>query len=916
MSSAATMQSVPAIPPRPARGQEKENGSTVPAIPPRPNRRFNRSVSPNPDRFAPSPLNESPFPPKGTGAARHSQTHLGEELERPMSVEMPSVGEEGREYAAAIEELGSPEASRRSSTSPEQTRTVGEDIKLHAPKPTMPAQSAKQRVAAVTRTDSDKAATFGLGRPSYEEQAYSGRSLKKKASTTSQLSHQSELFTEDENGIPEIGQRVPMLANAGDVQAPSPAPAPRAMSTDGTKPARHHSRRTSSRNGFNDLPSDVYGLHGHGVASNDKLEKAYYEKHPDVLQKERYNHLHDRAHDYSMSSEDLNKIVRDTASRGAGFGTSTDYVGTPSEQIGYRATDEYTSRISSPQPPSTAPKYDANLASAAKDETADNANNDNVIHVDEPDRRKGFAQFGNEKSAEGEGAEEIHTHPILAPDEVAKDPSPYQLQPAVEPPSERHGSAYEMEGPKSRPTSRPASIYSPPLPEIHSTPLEDVEEYEPLFPEDEKSGKKPKTQAEKLKEHRQRFPSRDIWEDAPNSVHSTAEVSTPELLEAQKQQASALDVPLRDGETPAQAFARRQEELAEKEAVTPDSFLYRQQKPPSWVGNQPHLIKEIHSRPGIATHRFPSRDVWEDSPDSLQYTATVSTPENIETRDDDDVEKSVADQTQKPALPSRPKRQGSGDDSTSKPTIPDRPKPQLPIRPSKPATESKGPEQTVKPKPAVPARPAGGKIAALQAGFMSDLNKRLQLGPQAPKKEDPATQEPTEEKEKAPLSDARKGRARGPQRRAPTKAASQSNQESGPPPVSNNQPTLSFSITRTLWSIDEEGTMTVDGLEPEASPETETKPGKATSEEPKEAQQQAPTEQDKQDEPEAKTENELAGSKASETESESKTTETKEETKTLATNTAGESILEETIAKEPSGDQVQKVDEVKDEVIE
>ncbi|KAI1650847.1 altered inheritance of mitochondria protein 21 [Daldinia loculata] len=919
--SAATMQSVPAIPPRPARAQEKENGSTVPAIPPRPSRRFNRSVSPNPDRFAPSPLNEIPFPPKGTGAARHSHTHLGEELERPMSVEMPNVGEEGREYAAAIEGLGSLEASRRSSASPEQTRTVGADIKLYAPKPTMPAQSAKQRVAAVTRTDSDKAAAFGIGRPSYDEQAYSGRSLKKKASTTSQLSHQSELFTEDENGIPEIGQRVPMLANAGDVQAPSPTPAPRAASTDGTRPAtRHHTRKTSSR-GFNELPSDVYGLHGHGVASTDKLEKAYYEKHPDVLHKERYNHLHDRVHDYSMSSEDLNKIVRDTASRGAGFGTSTDYVGTPSEQVGYRAADEYTSRISSPQPPSTAPKHDTNLASALKDETADNAGNNNVIHVDEPDRRKGFVKFGDEKSAEGEDAEEIRTHPILAPDEVAKDPSPYQLQPAVEPPSERHGSAYEMEGPKSRPTSRPTSVYSPPPPEIHSTPLEDVEEYEPLFPEDEKSGKKPKTQAEKLKEHHQRFPSRDIWEDAPNSVHSTAEVSTPELLEARKRRASVLDVPLRDGETPAQAFARRQEELAEKEAVTPDSFLYRQQKPPSWVGNQPHLNKETHSQPSMPTNRFPSRDVWEDTPDSLQYTATVSTPENTEeTRDDDDVEKPAANQTpQKPTLPSRPKRQESGDDSTSKPTLPDRPKPQLPVRPSKPAAESKGPEPTVKPKPAVPARPAGGKIAALQAGFMSDLNKRLQLGPQAPKKEDSTTQEFTEEKEKAPLSDARKGRARGPQRRAPTKAASPSGQESGPPPVSNGQPTLSFSITRTLWSIDEEGIVTVDGLVPAASSETETKPDEATSEEPKEARRQAPSEQDKQDEPEAKTENEPVDLKPSETESESKTTETTEtteETKTLATNTAGESILEETIAKEPSGDQVQKVEEAKDEVTE
>ncbi|KAI2469652.1 altered inheritance of mitochondria protein 21 [Annulohypoxylon bovei var. microspora] len=922
--SAATVQSNPGVPPRPSRSQEKDNGSSVPAIPPRPVRRLNRSLSPNPARFAPSPLNESPFGPKSPGAARHSQTHLGEELERSTSVEMPNVGEEGREYAFAVEGLSTtPSQSRRSSTSPEQTRTVGEDIKLYAPKPTMPAENAKQRVAQVTRTDSERAATFGIGRSSFEDQAYSGRSLKKKGSTTSQLSHQSEPFTEDEHGIPEIGQRVPMLIYAGDVQAPSPAPAPRAASVDGTKPVRHHARKTSSRGGFGDLPSDVYGLRGHGVASTDKLEKAYYEKHPDALHKERYNHLHDRVNDYSMSSENLNKIVRDTASRGAGFGTSAEHVGTPSEQVGYRAADEYTSRIS--RPPSTTPNHDANLTSKSyfpgHEATPDDAdtNNDEVIHVDEPVRRKGYVKFGEEKYTEGEGAEDEPEYPILAADEVAKDPSPYQKQPAVEPPSERQGES------KSRPTSRPTSVYSPPPPELHSTPLDDVEEYEPLFPEDEKSGKKPTTHAEKVKEHRQRFPSQDIWEDAPNSVHSTAEVSTPELLEArQKEQAPILDVPTRDGETPAQAFARRQEELAEKEAVTPDSFLYRQQKPPSWVGNQSHLAKEISTRPNL-TQRFPSRDVWEDTPDSLQFTATVSTPETPDEPQADEEVKPTAEQTfQKPSLPVRPKKQGSGDDS--KPSIPDRPKPQIPVRSSKPVVESKGPEPGVKTKPAVPARPAGGKIAALQAGFMSDLNKRLRLGPQAPKKEDSVEQNPVEEKEKAPLADARKSRARGPQRRAPTKAAGSSGAESGPPPVTNGKPTLSFSMTRTLFSIDEEGTMIVDGLGPAVSSEAETTLGEIASEEPNEGQPPVSSDEDKS---EAKAANELEETsmvRSEETPADSKPTETEtktesepqavEETKTLATNMAGESILEETIEKQPSGDQVQKVEEAKDEVTE
>jgi hypothetical protein len=76
----------------------------------------------------------------------------------------------------------------------------------------------------------------------------------------------------------------------------------------------------------------------------------------------------------------------------------------------------------------------------------------------------------------------------------------------------------------------------------------------------------------------------------------------------------------------------------------------------------------------------------------------------------------------------------------------------------------------------------GSKIAALQAGFMSDLNKRLKLGPQAPpssKSQQEGSPEAGDEegqataapKEKVPLSDARKGRARGPQRRAPAAAA-------------------------------------------------------------------------------------------------------------------------------------------------
>lgn len=283
-------------------------------IPPRPtNRRFQRSISPNPDRFAPSPLNEPSFlaSPKKSQPATNNTHESDQDKHRSTSVELPSLGEEGQEYAALAEEINS---SKEGSTTPEHTRTVAEDLKLHAPKPSLPASSAKQRVMAVTRTDSERAASFGIGigRASSTEDSTPGipsnRSLKKKASTASQLSGTDREF-DDEHGIPAIGLQVPMYKNAGDVQAPTPA-------LEAAK-GRNHSRKSSAHG---NLPPGSYGLHGHGVIPQDKLEKAYYEKHPDLLQKEHLPHHYDRPNDFSMSREDLNKIVRETASRGSGLG--------------------------------------------------------------------------------------------------------------------------------------------------------------------------------------------------------------------------------------------------------------------------------------------------------------------------------------------------------------------------------------------------------------------------------------------------------------------------------------------------------------------------------------------------------------------------------------------------------------------
>ena len=280
-------------------------------VPPRPlKNRIDRSMSPNPNRFAPSPLNEGPIQPKSSHPLRNG--HNGEDIKRSTSVDLPSLGQEGMEYANIADNTSSSDQS----SAPEQTRTVGQDLKLHAPKPSLPPANAKARIMAVTRTDSDRAAAFGIGRPSSIDESThvlpSNRSLKKKASTTSQLS----VDFEDENGIPEIGQQVPMLKYAGDVQAPSPAPGA------GPEKVKHHSRRTSARG---NLPPGSYGLHGHGVFAPDKLEKAYYDKHPEALKKEHAPYQYDRSNDFSMSSENLNKIVRETASRGSGLGRHCSY---------------------------------------------------------------------------------------------------------------------------------------------------------------------------------------------------------------------------------------------------------------------------------------------------------------------------------------------------------------------------------------------------------------------------------------------------------------------------------------------------------------------------------------------------------------------------------------------------------------
>ncbi|KAF5027545.1 hypothetical protein F66182_362 [Fusarium sp. NRRL 66182] len=964
--TAAAMQQPPAIPPRPAKTQDKdESAGGPPRVPPRPlTKRNDRSISPNPSRFAPSPFNEG-IPQKSPISHRFSASDVElDPTNRSTSVPMPSIGQEGAEYSAVAHEI-TPEqvqvAEQPRAASPEQTRTVAEDLKLHAPRPSLPAQSAKQRVQAVTRTDSDKAAQFGIGRPA------SSQSLKKPSSTSVSVS-EGRQEGEDEHGIPEIGQRVPMNPHLGDVQAPSPGPGSEEFK-------KHHHRKHSSRGG----PPGSYGLHGHGVAPQDKLDKEYYEKHPEALKREHQTPLHDRQNDYAMSKDDLNKLVRDTRARGSGLGTS-GYQSTPTDEVGFQASEEYTSRLS-PRPTSTG--ADKVQPLSFKSEIT-GPEGQNLVHVDDP-KHPEYRSYGDEDAAVDDEDHEYNA-PILASDEVKNDDHPYSQQPAVHPPPERRGSAGEVEEPTSRPASRtnrpksrPTSIYkNNDSQEFAPTSLDDVEEYEPLFPEENKKETEKPVQSNKARHH---FPSKDIWEDAPESVHYTVEVSTPDQADQTEQprrRSSGADRP----KTPAHFFAQKQEELAEQEANGHvDVQLPKNPEKQIWYDpNESESFLNTNKRPS-GSQRFPSRDIWEDAPESHLYEATVSESPQPELNEEPKEEPKEASKSEissrpvtkvsedRPSIPERPKpKHTTSEEGKSRPPVSDKPKPQIPPRPTK---TSSGDSVESKQKPPVPSRPAGSKIAALQAGFMSDLNKRLKLGPSAPKKEEESKpqEDLTQEKEKAPLSDARKGRARGPQRRAPAKSPA-APAPAAQPPV----PSLTFSVPQTLWSIDAEGSLSVSGESPRVSepekslekPEliverTEPKgeqelPGETSAASAASATPAAPQETLPQSEPNLEPKPELRSEPESESvpvhrepepaagklpqevepelptqqpavepapepvqeETEVPVQETKQEEakveKSLVTNMAGESILETTVDKKEGGDTVEPVgvsDEVK-----
>lgn len=348
-----------------------------------------------------------------------------------------------------------------------------------------------------------------------------------------------------------------------------------------------------------------------------------------------------------------------------------------------------------------------------------------------------------------------------------------------------------------------------------STALDQVQEYEPLFPEGEDESK-PNTVIQRLKmrEQMKRFPSQDIWEDTPGSLQLHATVDTPEP------QGTQAPPPTRDAatpfETPAQEAARKGEPTEEEKG----KLLSREERLVKSTF-KPHLQEEMH-RPGMK-QRFPSRDIWEDSPDSAELTTEVGRSPPTDAGHEAGA---IVHTIGRPSEGHTPvqSRHGatagvaamalpndlelsSSNGSADSPKVPARPAEkshQVPALPSADATDrgsdterlskvvsgsSVGSNDSNRSKPAVPPRPVGSKIAALQSGFMADLNSRLRIGPTAPKA--------AKEEEEQVLTDARKGRAKGPTKRRPANAPA--------------APQWCISTPVTIWQTNRSGAVELHG---------------------------------------------------------------------------------------------------------
>nr|POE78606.1 hypothetical protein CFP56_62857 [Quercus suber] len=351
--------STPVVPARPARTQQN-GASTAPPDQPRIPARPVRKTDPSPDRenFTRSPLNDLPGVNGGIGRPPSRPSNLGVEApRRPPSISLLSdAGQEGSEYDSydqlPSEAHGVGRTTTTESSASEQTRNVSADVPLHAPKASFAQSTAKSRIASVTRTDSTQAAAAGIGKARPDDDTHMGppdphhrtasrddhirrppstdaHPLRARASFNRSSSSLPSGGTprppsihsvDHHDGIPTHGMYVPLLADRGDVQAPSPGPTaqtPHAPGigffADGT--GRNHHRKRSSRHEFG--PPDSYGLHGHGLTSQDQFEREWVQKHPEEAAKQGYATFTPRPAS-ALTTEQLNKLVHENQDIGMG----------------------------------------------------------------------------------------------------------------------------------------------------------------------------------------------------------------------------------------------------------------------------------------------------------------------------------------------------------------------------------------------------------------------------------------------------------------------------------------------------------------------------------------------------------------------------------------------------------------------
>ena len=325
----------------------------MPEVPPRPFRK----LDPSPIRETRSPLNELPNPMGSLGlmGKKRSQNNLftPEVPPRPSIQTIPSIGQEGSEYAS-FDQLPADAHGVESTKfdAPEQTRNVSSNMPLHAPKASVPQSTAKSRIETVTGTDSTQAAAMGIGkakpaddvhklapdsssslsrvstkadeitRVQTEPQLKTKTSFNRSTPSLHATSRPGSMFNEGnhEQGIPEIGMQIPLYPNAGDVQAPSPAPTQSQFTpgigffNDGS--ARAHSRRKSSRQEFG--PPGSYGLHSHGQDPQDQFERDWIAKNPDRAVIEGYTAYGNQRPETALTSAELNKLVNQNLDVGMG----------------------------------------------------------------------------------------------------------------------------------------------------------------------------------------------------------------------------------------------------------------------------------------------------------------------------------------------------------------------------------------------------------------------------------------------------------------------------------------------------------------------------------------------------------------------------------------------------------------------